>query len=447
MKYLICLLIIIFIYYEATPQIGVWERNLYGEKYRISNISCYDSLNCFCDSELHGSVEKVGFIIKKTSDGGKNWIPTLIDTFDFFENIGRKIRKSIDIKSHTDGTIIVILNDGEIASSKDYGETWSFDTIINHETDKITFTELYLKDSEIGFITIKESPLRYMKSNAVFNEWTLIDMKEEYKWHYIHDIEIISNDKYFFLTSDENGSYILRTSDDGLKWDKNKVDNYMFDFDFLSENEGWAVLETPVPGTNFNKQVIVKTTDGGYSWEKQRDTNALDYGFQKIEMINSEKGIAAGYMGKIYRTNDGGENWSKDSIITSVEVLPILDLEIISDHLGFISSGNEGLFSLNKIVSSAKNEIKGNGKPYIFPNPVNLLKTNEIMLQFPERTAIAKLEIYNVIGEIIKEYKLKDMERFSNFLIQLPEQISQGIYFIKIIKSNSIDSIKFIVTG
>jgi hypothetical protein len=221
----------------------------------------------------------------------------------------------------------------------------------------------------------------------------------------------------------------------------------MFDFDFINESEGWAVLETPVPGTNFNKQEIVKTTDGGYTWEKQRDTIALDYGFQRIKMINSEKGIAAGYMGKIYRTNDGGENWSKDSIITSVEALPLLDLEIISDHFGFISSGNEGLFSLKKLVSSAKNKIKSNGKPSLFPNPVNLLKTKEILLQFPERTAVAKLEIYNVIGEIIKEYKLKDMERFSNFTIQLPEQMSPGIYFIMIIKSNSIDSIKFIVTG
>jgi photosystem II stability/assembly factor-like uncharacterized protein len=73
---------------------------------------------------------------------------------------------------------------------------------------------------------------------------------------------------------------------------------------FKDSNLGWVV---GIGG------VVLKTTDGGTTWQKINVTGADLY---SISFADASHGIAAG-TGKIYVTTDGGVTWADESPVFS----------------------------------------------------------------------------------------------------------------------------------
>ncbi|MFD2566505.1 T9SS type A sorting domain-containing protein [Pseudotenacibaculum haliotis] len=76
---------------------------------------------------------------------------------------------------------------------------------------------------------------------------------------------------------------------------------------FLDQNTGWAA--------NGFFAAIYKTTDGGVNWTLQTDGNTLAPGqglyFRNVEFLNANVGFIGTFQGKFYKTSDGGSNWSE----------------------------------------------------------------------------------------------------------------------------------------
>ncbi|MEQ6125218.1 T9SS type A sorting domain-containing protein [Pseudotenacibaculum sp. MALMAid0570] len=76
---------------------------------------------------------------------------------------------------------------------------------------------------------------------------------------------------------------------------------------FLDQNTGWAA--------NGFYAAIYKTTDGGANWTLQTDGNTLEPGgglyFRNVEFLNASIGFIGTFQGKFYRTTDGGANWAE----------------------------------------------------------------------------------------------------------------------------------------
>lgn len=76
---------------------------------------------------------------------------------------------------------------------------------------------------------------------------------------------------------------------------------------FLDENTGWAA--------NGYYAAIYKTTDGGVNWTFQTDGNTLAPGeglyFRNVEFLNADIGFIGTFQGKFYKTIDGGATWSE----------------------------------------------------------------------------------------------------------------------------------------
>lgn len=70
---------------------------------------------------------------------------------------------------------------------------------------------------------------------------------------------------------------------------------------FLNPRLGWAVGEY---GT------VVKTTDGGATWQKQH--SGTEHSLTDVDFLNETFGFAVGLDGTIIRTTDGGTTWSAD---------------------------------------------------------------------------------------------------------------------------------------
>ena len=89
------------------------------------------------------------------------------------------------------------------------------------------------------------------------------------------------------------------------------TDNQRFDdVFFLNENIGWAA-------NGFHAE-IYKTLDGGLNWTKQLEGNDLGTGlyFRNVEFLDESIGFLGTFQGKFFRTLDGGITWTEVKGIT-----------------------------------------------------------------------------------------------------------------------------------
>jgi len=121
---------------------------------------------------------------------------------------------------------------------------------------------------------------------------------------------------------------------------------------FVNEKIGWAV----------RSNIIIKTSDGGESWESQ-EIGGLQGGFRSVAFLDSLRGWAGTLGGDLVQTTDGGKNWKH--IRNSISPLPqgVCDLSAVSDSVvvgsgrwsgptNFITSTNSGARWTNKILSA-----------------------------------------------------------------------------------------------
>ena len=164
-----------------------------------------------------------------------------------------------------------------------------------------------------------------------------------YKFEKISDDTLnIGLRSVFFI--DENTGWavghngkIIKTTDGGYSWEKQAsgTDSSLYDIYFIDENKGWAV-----GGSKNNcdhpeecKRIIINTTNGGKTWNLQYsdDDNSLG----NIYFINDSIGFATGsYIAykKLLRTTNGGSSWEPyyfDNCFI------IRDIQFINDSVGY----------------------------------------------------------------------------------------------------------------
>lgn len=80
------------------------------------------------------------------------------------------------------------------------------------------------------------------------------------------------------------------------------TDEAIHDLFFVNEN-----LAYYCGGELWKSGVVGKSTDGGNTWEVVLEADNILYG---VRFKNELEGVAFGYSGRVWRTKDGGANWS-----------------------------------------------------------------------------------------------------------------------------------------
>lgn len=112
----------------------------------------------------------------------------------------------------------------------------------------------------------------------------------------------------YVVGSQNSDGVVLKSTDGGDFWSSALVlidANLIRDVFFIDDNIGWICGDSAKP--------VFKTTNGGGSWVETTDgfsvadKNKIYYG---IHFVSSQIGWVVGDSGVIYKTTDGGTNWS-----------------------------------------------------------------------------------------------------------------------------------------
>ncbi len=122
---------------------------------------------------------------------------------------------------------------------------------------------------------------------------------------------------------------ILKSEDGGLTWRGiiSETQNDLNGIDFISPTEGFIVGEF---------STVLKTVDGGETWVENNNLFGSSY-FYDVKMLNVNDAIAVGTVGNIYKTNDGGLNWT---LVPFVTVNNLHNVDFLSATVGFAVGAN-----------------------------------------------------------------------------------------------------------
>ncbi|MBK7157415.1 MAG: T9SS type A sorting domain-containing protein [Ignavibacteria bacterium] len=142
------------------------------------------------------------------------------------------------------------------------------------------------------------------------------------------------------------------------------------DITFLDSLTGYAVTgtDTGVPDTNY----ILKTTNSGYNWNV---ILSRVYSFRKVIFLNLDTGYASN-IEVILRTTNGGKSW--ENIPVPPDYIGIFDIFPVSYDTMWITLQNFGLDYIYRTTNAGLNwtrQIQGNSfdKLYFFNNRIGFV--------------------------------------------------------------------------
>lgn len=281
----------------------------------------------------------------KTTDGGANY--TMLEEMP--ENIG--------VVGYGED-IVMTVNTNRIYVSTDGGQTSTYIPIPDDGTYDLIYTTC-MTDDGVLYLAGRSSMIAKTEDFCA----SFINLNE-YKRENLNAINIHSSG-----TGVAVGGYssVIKTNDGGLNWELQEFseigDNFLNAVTVLSQNkylvasedqllivENDQVTQTiPISLNNilyneagdylvglrfdFSEHSIVRSTDGGVTWE----TKAFIPGHRYfISQAPTGKIYIPGEEGTIYISNDGGDTWDIEKFGDDVEVNRI---EFLNENLGIASTG------------------------------------------------------------------------------------------------------------
>jgi photosystem II stability/assembly factor-like uncharacterized protein len=145
------------------------------------------------------------------------------------------------------------------------------------------------------------------------------------------------------------GTYILKTTNGGINWTSEYLrlgEAYINSLCFLDSLTGFAVGYP---------QVFHRTTDGGTNWFKVNldSSIAASYPPISIKFYSPQYGFACGGVrdikGVIWRTTNGGLNWK--TVVDTLTSEPLYDIHIF-DSLHVIAMGGDPEFGTSQVITT-----------------------------------------------------------------------------------------------
>ena len=209
-----------------------------------------------------------------------------------------------------------VINDDELLSTTDGGDTWVKQQDIFSGNDIDSFGELVFIVGNSGF---------WMFSGDSGDTWFELG---PITTENLNTVQLLDTDTIFLATENQ----IIRSYNGGAAWDIITVDqggiNKMW---FVNSQVGHLVCDDGI---------ILKTTDAGASWYETLDAPFFPSDFFSVFFINEQIGYACKEHDDTYKTTDGGETWEQISGLSDA----IYTFWFENESVGYAGGENGALF-------------------------------------------------------------------------------------------------------
>lgn len=253
--------------------------------------------------------------------------------------------KFFDVAATGPERAIVVGYGGKILLTEDGGFTWQQ---VPSGTDAALYRVRFVTP-EVGWISGQEGLILHTTDGG--RTWERQPVPTRVHLFSVHFVDA----QYGWAVGDL--SLAVHTEDGGRTWSLRKVtpvgeerrpslevlveqEPILYDVYFADRRRGWVVGE-------FGK--LLRTVDGAQTWSRHEETllgeeivDVLDIPtFFGVAFVSPEEGVAAGLEGKIARTRDGGVTWQLDRVESAFPVVdPLFAPVLFADGPGWVGGAS-----------------------------------------------------------------------------------------------------------
>jgi len=200
----------------------------------------------------------------------------------------------------------------------------------------------------VGSVTESSRLLRTQDGGA---SWTLVDNLPPQAPPAICGLSIVNERVLYGSGTNEpdRATGVIKSVDGGQTWtatDMGEHATLLVDILFVDESRGWVVggkAEVPNPGRNDVIPVVLATEDGGQTWDNrlagmEGDFPKGEWGW-KIHFVNEEVGFVAlenESDGAILKTVDGGASWERKPVDDPQGNANLEGIGFVDEQLGWV---------------------------------------------------------------------------------------------------------------
>lgn len=355
--------ILFLLTFIAAPaqQTGVWETVdetdiLYNQAFVAYN----NVLSCASEQDIVviGTLNQIPLpkLLRRSTDGGLTWNELKSET-QYGETW-----KSV---AHPSPDLIVVVGDsaqllemdgsfnkvnkykGVMLRSADGGATW---TTFRGDSNTF-FNDISMCNPQHGVIVQWNISNKYNEEPAALPDcllrttdgwqtWTSVALPPGVK--YASKVICVQPDVYILNAYDvaQKFSVILRTTDGGTTWQKSgSLPIHFMSMTFIDPLRGWAAGGIRTGMGDRQRDVIVRTTDGGMTWTKQidKEIGLIPFGLTNVDFVDENNGIATGRADKLLRTRDGGQTWVQEFPSSDIKLpYPPMYIEFVKPDFAIV---------------------------------------------------------------------------------------------------------------
>jgi hypothetical protein len=403
-------------------------------------ISCLDENNCiFLKTDNNGT----GLMLEKTTDAGNSWTLIYADTsFKSSDSVYYPKYYGVACKYFSDGTIVILTDMGKIIRSDNFGVSF-----VEIQINNYYYQSFIMLDSENALTNSSamenypDSEYQILKSTDGCNNWEDFPVPDSIsqRWDFgslmlqkDHSVIIRCHVKYG-LERDSTKNYFYHTDFEGSFWKYFELPKYIRDIYFFDENEGFATGRIVLPGIQDDTAIVVKTYDGGITWEFKSKTTWPTEWFSSRLVHNDSIIFVAGSLFGFHQSTDKGESWFQPEYQIPTEVFDIPYVSSIEAYFDsgiayFLTGFNTQCLKGTRVLSSvASPSVK---PKRIYPNPVTY--GSDFIAEYEIATSgHLKMYLSDLSGrEVCPLYSDFAESGSYSTSFRLPENISSGSYWL-----------------
>ena len=388
----------------------------------------------FLNNDLGWALNGSNATVYKTSDGGDTWVnqlseltPKLPENY-YFRNI-EFLNENIGFVGTLNGVFL---------KTVDGGANWT--KVTNFSTNPPAICGL----DAVGTSTIYGcgayfSPAYIIKSIDSGETWQQIDMSI-----YANAlVEILFQDEYvgFVAGKNDKGGLILKTTDGGITWEEvfntTISGEYVWKLELLPTNSNivFGAVESVAP----LKGKLVKSIDNGVSWISKE----LPYtSIQAVGFVTENHGWMGGYTEAVtsmpfLETIDGGSTWNEIGVGSNLN-----RIFIINDQLAYASGTT--IYKLSDTNLTTPIFSEGNRVPlntYVQPNPIKDKLNLTVIFDKIDHIVI---ELYDESGRFIKMLQKDEIKKAATMNYTFDFPYPNGVYILNLHNDTGRQSVKFV---